>query len=191
MSFNINEFIVKMGQDGARPNLFEITFANPGSVPSVPASENITLRAKASALPASTMGVASTFYFGRQAKFAGNRVFGDWTVTILMDEPDFLTGTRAFLESWSNALNGHVLNVRDSNFVFPQSYMMDGSITQYAKMGATPIARYRMVGCFPIDIGAIPVDWQANDTIMEFNVTFAMQWWERIEGGITDTGGVL
>lgn len=187
MAFRIDNFISNMQGDGARPNLFEIIFSNPGGVGVTGITPaNIIYRAKASALPSSTIGVASTYYFGRQAKFAGNRVFGDWTVNIIMDEPDFATGSRAFLESWSNNINQHVGNARTSGFVLPQNYMMDGLINHYAKDNSGIIATYKMTGCFPTDIGAIPVDWEANDRIMEFQVTFAMQWWERI--GITDSG---
>jgi len=31
---------------------------------------------------------------------------------------------------------------------------------------------------FPIDISPIELDWGANDTIEEYAVTFAYQWWE-------------
>lgn len=185
MAFNINQFIVNMTRDGARPNLFEIIFSNPGGGLVAP---DVRFRAKATALPASTIGVASTYYFGRQAKFAGNRVFGDWTVNIVMDEFDFNNGARRFLEEWSNLLNGHISNIRASNYVPPPNYMMDATVTQYAKDGI-PLTTYKMVGCFPTDVGAIPVDWEANDRIMEFQVNFAMQWWERV--GATDAGGAL
>jgi hypothetical protein len=40
------------------------------------------------------------------------------------------------------------------------------------------LKRYRMIGCFPIDVSPIEMDWGANDTIEEFAVTFAYQWWE-------------
>lgn len=185
MAFNINDFITNMTYDGARPNLFEIIFSSPGGGIIAP---DVRFRAKASALPASTVGVASTYYFGRQAKFAGNRVFGDWTVTIVMDETDFNAGARLFLENWSNQINGHISNIRNNQYVPPRTYMMDGDIIQYQKDGVE-LTKYRMIGCFPTDVGAIPVDWEANDRIMEFQVTFAMQWWERTLA--TDIGGSL
>lgn len=188
MAFRIDTFIANMQRDGARPNLFEIFFSNPGGG-GIPVPTDMQFKAKATALPASSVGVASTFYFGRQAKFAGNRVFGDWAVNILLDEQDFRAGARAFLENWSNNINKHVANTRETTFVTPQNYMMDGLVRQYAKDNSGIIAEYKMAGCFPIDVGAIPVDWEANDRIMEFQVTFAMQWWERV--GVTDTGAAL
>lgn len=170
MAFNVNNFIQGMAKDGVRTNLFEIVFIDAG--------QNFTIRAKSSALPASSLGQATAFYFGRLAKFAGNRTFADWTVSILMDEPDFVSGPRAALEIWSNRMNAHVGNSRDAGSLTPASYQKDATVIQYGKSG-DKIATYLMRGCFPIDIGAIPLDWGNNDTIAEFSVTFAMQYWER------------
>ena len=180
MAFNISTFISNLGRDGLRPNLFEIQLPMDGS--GNPTS--IALKAKATALPASSIGVAPLFYFGRQAKFAGNRVFADWTVSIIMDEYDFFVGgAKGYLERWSSHLNSHVRNVRSGSYVAPMNngepgYMRDGYVNQLAKDGSSIVGRYKMVGCYPIDIGAIPVDWGANDQIAEFSVTFAMQWWQ-------------
>lgn len=187
MAFNINSFITAMVNDGARPNLFEIVFSSPpGSI--VKASPDIVMKAKATALPSSYVGVAPVYYFGRMAKFAGDRVFENWNVTILLDEQDFRFGAKTFLESWSNQLKRHVANNRDTTMVTPISYMMDAWINLWSKDGTHITASYKMTGCFPTNIGAIPLDWQANDIIMEFPVTFAMQWWERIPA--TDAGGL-
>ena len=170
MAFNVNNFINSMAYDGVRPNLFEIIFPDAG--------QNFTIRARASSLPASSVGMATAYYFGRLAKFAGNRVFADWSVSVLVDEPDFENGPRAALERWSNNLNSHVGNVRSSAFTAPVSYQKDARIIQYGKSGDV-IATYEMKGCFPVDIAAMPLDWGSNDAIAEFSVTFAMQYWQR------------
>ena len=181
MAFNINNFISTMAADGFRPNLFEIQFTDAGGSD---VNSSFSVRAKASSIPASTIGTASTFYFGRQAKFAGNRVFSDWTVTVLMDEGDFTIGPRAKLEEWSNSLNTHVGNIRNTLSVAPTAYQKDAFIYLYPKNGTGAIATYKMENCFPIDIGAVNLDWQANDTIAEFQVTFALNFWTRL--GFTD-----
>jgi hypothetical protein len=158
-----------MTKDGARPNLFEIIFADAG--------QNFAIRARATSLPASSIGMATAYYFGRLAKFAGNRTFADWAVTVLVDEPDFVSGPRAALERWSNSVNSHVGNVRSIGYLAPTGYQKDAYIIHYGKTGNV-IATYNMRGCFPLDIGAMGLDWGANDTISEFGVTFAMQYWE-------------
>lgn len=190
-AFNVNDFITKMGKDGARPNLFEITFAEIG--------DTFTIRAKATAIPGSNMSMVGAYYFGRLVKFAGNRNFADWSVSVLVDEGDFapaeipgpgqplpttspIIGPRAKLEQWMNSMNSHTLNIRNGDYVSPGNYQKDASIVQYGKDG-NPIATYKMSRCFPIDVGAMPLDWGNNNAIMEFPVTFAMQYWER--AGIT------
>ena len=40
------------------------------------------------------------------------------------------------------------------------------------------LKEYKFIGMFPIDISPIEMDWGANDSIEEFTVTFAYQWWE-------------
>lgn len=182
--FNISSFISNMTGDGARPNLFDITFQDQGST----VGENFTLRAEASSLPGSNIGVATTHFFGRQAKFAGNRVFGDWTVQILVDEGDFNAGPRFYLERWMNALNSHVGNKRNSAFVNPSDYQKDATIQHYGKNGGdNVIATYKMIKCFPINISDIALSWDANDQIERFSVTFAMQWWETLSGSTSET----
>lgn len=179
MAFNITNFIGSMGADGARPNLFTV------SIPSgfAGTDETFQFRAKASSIPGSRVGVAPAFYFGRQAKFAGNRVFDDWTVTVMVDETDYGPyGPRYELEKWAGLLNTHVGNVRNGSYVAPADYMRDGVVTHWTKAGKS-LAVYGMIQCFPIDISPIGLDWGANDTIEEFTVTFAMQYWTSISSG--------
>lgn len=183
-AFNINGFVENMKGDGARPNLFKIEFQDQ----SASVGESFTLRAESSALPGSTIGVASAFYFGREAKFAGNRRFDDWTVQILNDEIDYKEGPRHYLELWMNKLNGHIENKRvNKDFVDPSNYMKDGYITHYGKSGDI-IGKYTMVKCFPTSISPINLSWDANDQIERFSVTFAMQWWEASSGSTDVTG---
>lgn len=128
--------------------------------------------------------MVGAYYFGRLVKLAGTRTFSDWNVTVMMDEDDYgPNGVRSYLEKWMNKLNAHVGNKREATSEI-NNYMFDGEISHYSKSG-TPIAKYKMVKCFPVAISEMPLDWGQNNTVSEFNVTFAMQWWERID--ITDT----
>lgn len=180
--FNISTFVSNMTRDGARPNLFDITFQDQATS----VGETFTLRAEASSIPGSSIGVATTHFFGREAKFAGNRRFDNWTVQILVDEGDFKTGPRFYLENWMNRLNSHVGNKRASGFSDPTDYQKDATIKHYSKDGTEIIASYKMIQCFPIDISAINLSWDANDQIERFSVTFAMQWWESLSGSTSE-----
>lgn len=177
MAFEVQDFLSKMQFDGARPNLFECTLTFPTSV--VPngtnAQEKYTFFAKTASLPGSTVNQIPVNYFGRELKFAGNRTFPEWTVTIINDE-DFLV--RNAFERWMDGLNTHASNLRNPSLINNVNYQQDGYVVQYGKTGVA-LKSYKFIGMFPIDISPIDLDWGANDTIEEYAVTFAYQWWEQ------------
>ena len=182
--FNINNFRSQLTGDGARPNLFNVQIdglAGLGLSYGGQAGQKLSFMAKSAQLPGSTLGMVPLYYFGRELKFAGNRTFTDWTIQIINDE-DMVV--RRAIEQWMNGIATHVGNVRNlgSGGTFAQNlgqptYTLDGIVSQYSKAGGA-IKSYRMVGMFPIDMAPIDLDWGSNDTIEEFSVTFAYQWWE-------------
>jgi len=177
MAFNINEFKSQLTGGGARPSLFQVQITNP--VEPV-ADFKLPFMIKAAALPSSTLGSYQIPYFGRTVKYAGDRVFDDWPVTIINDE-DFLI--RNAMEAWSNSINSHDSNIR----TLPQDYKSNAIITQYGKDG-TALRTYVFEGLYPVTVDAIPVGWDQSDVIEEFGVTFQYDLW-RVEGatGISTT----
>ena len=175
MAFNVAEFRANMIGDGARPNLFSVSLTFPTIAQnSVAAGQKVTFMAKTAQLPGSTVGTVPVYYFGRELKFAGNRTFADWTLTIINDE-DFTI--RNSIESWMNAINSHAGNVRNSAALGTSGYTVDATVTQYGKTGGE-LKKYKFVGLFPVDLAPIDLDWGANDAIEEYQTTFAYQWWE-------------
>lgn len=175
MAFNVAQFRSELIGDGARPNLFQVnltfpTIANNSSA----ASKKVTFMARAAQLPGSSVGTVPVYYFGRELKFAGNRTFADWTLQIINDE-DF--AIRRSLESWMNAVNSHTGNLRNTAAESPTGYTTDATVTQYGKSGKE-LKKYNFVGMFPIDVAPIDLDWSSNDSIEEYSVTFAYQYWE-------------
>lgn len=192
MPFNLNEFRSQMALDGARPNLFEVSVTLPsGLTAENDAIKKMRFMIKSAQLPGSTLGTVPVFYFGRELKFAGNRTFPDWTVTVINDE-DF--SIRNTFEKWMNSINSHAGNQRNENFynsngspgtglgryTAPMTVNQFGKNLQRTGNGGTGgiIKSYDFVGAFPTDISAIDLDWGSNDAIEEFTVTFAYQWWE-------------
>lgn len=170
MAFNINEFKSQLVGGGARPSLFQVQILNPVE----PAADiKVPFMVRAAGIPASNLGTFSTSYFGRQVKYAGDRTFEDWTVTIINDE-DFLV--RNAMEAWSNSINSHDSNLRS----LPSDYKSNGIITQYSKDGDA-IRTYIFEGLHPVTISDISMDWSTADTIEEFTVTFQYDFW-RVEG---------
>ena len=201
MAFRVQEFRSQMQYDGARPNLFqcEMTFPFLSRVEGDP-QRKFTFMCRAAQLPGTSINSIPVMYFGRVLKFAGNRSFPEWTVTIINDE-DFVI--RKACERWVNGMNSHVGNLRDPQFTNGQGssslggagqiaslgYQQDGYVTQFAKTGDA-IKAYKFVGMFPIDVSPIDVDWGSNDNIEEYAVTFAYQWWESDDDNpTTDVSG--
>jgi len=177
MAFNINEFKSQLVGGGARSSLFQVQILNPVSPE---ADFKIPFMVRAAGIPSSSLGSYTTSYFGRQIKFAGDRTFEDWQVTIINDE-DFLI--RNAMETWSNAINSHDGNLRS----LPRDYKSTAVVTQYSKDGK-PIRNYIFEGLYPVTVSEIGLDWNNVDQIEEFTVNFQYDYW-RVEGptGISTT----
>ena len=180
MAFSVNEFRSQMTGDGARPNLFEVSMPFPGFASPANAQTKLTFMCKTAQLPGSTVGVVPVNYFGRELKFVGNRTFADWTISVINDE-DFIV--RNAFERWMNGINSHNFNVRNPLALAPLGYSVDAEVSQFGKQGNT-LKKYRFVGVYPTDITPIDVDWGSNDTIEEFTVNLAYQWWDAVKDGV-------
>ena len=177
MAFNINEMRAALRYGGARQNLFQVRINNPANS----VGDAITpFMVQGAQIPESQLGVIPVFYFGRQMKLAGDRTFGDWTVTVINDE-DFLI--RNAMEEWSNRINRLERNVRDIN-----RYKTNATVIQYAKDG-TAIREYKFDGIFPSIISPIELDWATTDQIESFQVTFTYDYWTVSGGTTSDAGG--
>ena len=171
MPLNITEFKGALTGDGARPNMFQVTIQNPVSPI---ATDKMPFLVKAAEIPAATLGEIQQFYQGRAIKYAGDRTYADWTVTIVNDE-NFRV--REAMERWNNAINGSRSNSRNPRFALAAQYKTSATVTQLSKTGA-PLRTYGFEGIYPKEISNIALDWSVNDTIEEFTVTFSYDFWE-------------
>jgi T4-like virus tail tube protein gp19 len=187
MAFDISNFKSNLIKGGARPSLFEVDLTFPdvsfvgspdvagtsGVSNSGVVSQSMRFLAKASALPTSTVAPIEVPYFGRKVKFAGNRTFPEWTITIINDE-NFLI--RKAFEAWLAAINTHRSN---EQVLTNQSYMKNGYVTQYGKDGKT-LRAYGFEKVFPSEISPIELSWASENEIEEFTVTLQYDWWYAI-----------
>lgn len=173
----------------ARPTLFAVSMNWPTAVIDTAPLAKSTFLIKAAQLPASIIDAIEVGYFGRKIKLQGDRVFQDWTVTVMNDE-DFVL--RNAFEQWHNAINGIIGNRLDSRVssIVPanagggSSYKVNATITQFSKEGPGEldgpgaIKAYTFNGMFPTSVDAIQTDWDATNQYEQFDVTFAYDWWE-------------
>jgi hypothetical protein len=188
MPFNINSFKQNgLVYGGARPSLFSVNLSVPTTIGiDIVSVDKFRFLCRSAELPESTIAAIDIPYFGRKIKVAGDRSFGDWSVTIMNDE-DF--SVRSMFETWSNAMNRLVSNVRDPS-INQEQYKTDLEVIQYGKDG-TEIRSYQFVGAFPTSISAIPVSWDSASSIEEFSVTFSYDFWiPVIESSDKKAGGV-
>jgi len=181
MALDINEIRSQLTFGGARNTLFQVTFQNPTDSAG---DLKVPFMVKTAQIPASDLGIIEVPYFGRKIKLAGDRTFGEWSVTVINDE-DFLI--RNALEKWSNSINSLRGNLRGFGSSAPSQYKVNAEVVQYSKTGI-PIRQYTFNGIFPQTISAIDLDWNATDQIEEFTVTFQYDWWE-VTGGVTGNPG--
>lgn len=194
------DFRTAFSGGGARPNLFEVGFTWPAGV--VPTTGTSALPAadagsasgggvpaflcKASSLPAAVNGVIEVPFRGRMLKIAGDRTFEPWSVTII-NETDFRL--RAAFERW---INWMALADAGQGRANPADYQVEMSVHQLGKAPMDPtmtasdigdqdiprLRSYTFWGCFPTSVSQIDLAYDSNDTVEEFTVEFAVQYWE-------------
>ena len=165
----VDDFKSKLRGGGARPNLFKATVNFPAML--VEMLNSLRSSVKAAQLPASVMNVIEVPFRGRQLKIAGDRTFEAWTVTVLNDT-DF--NVRNAMERWMNGINAHQNNTGLTN---PLDYQADLVVEQLDR-DETVVKTYNFRGCFPTNVAAIDVAYETVDTVEEFTVEFAVQYWE-------------
>lgn len=165
---NINEFVANFGR-GARANRYRVELVYPAFVGEDGASARFV--AKAAQIPSSTLGVIEVPYLGRTFKQAGDRLFPEWTVTILNEET---FKHRNAMERWSNAINAHVQNVALADDYFSRAVISQLDIQDNV------VKQYVFEHLWPSEVAPIEVGFDNNDTIQEFTVTFQYSHWTAV-----------
>jgi hypothetical protein len=170
-AFNISTFRAKLGDGGARPNQFQVSFSmpNPGIGAAGTASnkleETSTYLVSVAELPGQTIGVAPVYYRGREIKLAGDKTFAPFTCTILNDSSFTL---RSALEGWMEMIEGNRTKI---GVVFPSLYCGTIEVTQLDRNGLA-LRKYIINDAWPVDISPIGLDFAANDQLSTFSATF-------------------
>jgi len=134
----------------------------------------VSFLCKASKIPQSTLNINQAFYMGRPFKYPGDRTFNDWSISCYNDGT---YGLRKAFEAWMNLMNTNRTNVGANAM---NQFMTDWTITPLTREG-NPIARYKMVGCWPTTISETTMDMAAQSEPSTFDVTIAYQYFE-VEG---------
>jgi hypothetical protein len=190
----IYDFKTRLTGGGARANLFECELTFPDALKNdidAAAADHFRFLIKTAALPASNLTTIAVPFRGRTLKIAGDRTFDTWNITVLNDTNFIL---RNAFEKWSNYINRHDDN---SGVITPSLYQREITVHQLSRgvvdnstVGTQniPILKsYKLYGCYPSAVDAIPLSYDTTDTIEEFGVTFEVQWWDALDPATGNT----
>jgi hypothetical protein len=182
MSFKISDFRSAIGA-GSRPNLFKIRI-------SAPAGYDLTAveyLCRSASLPSSTLGtIEIPMNAGRRLKMGGDRVFSEYTTTILNDE-DFKS--RSVLERWQNDIvktnfGGGVIGNRNAGSLSVGTTTTKGlygtvEVFQLREDGSSVNAgEYKLINCWPSDISSIDLSYDTTDAVEDYTVTWTYDYFE-------------
>lgn len=167
MPFNPNELKAALFGGGSRPTQFQVQITN--RFGSFAGDQKLQFTCEAASLPAENMGTITVNYFGRQIKYAGDRTYENWSITVINDE-DFLV--RRELSKWLEAINSVEGNVRLPEAAGSLYKTSQAQVIQFGKNGI-PVHSIQLEGIFPVSVAAIPLSWNSRDEISRFEVQFA------------------
>jgi hypothetical protein len=153
---------------GARPNLFQVSFASGLATDFTQGiNSNFSYLCKAAQLPGSSMGIIDVPVIGgRRYKINGERTFADWTVTVMNDGA---YASRTAIEAYQRLFVGTdysltTYGARDTltSVVTVQQLNTAGGVTK----------TYNLINCWPSDISTIDLSYDSTDSLEEFTVTW-------------------
>ena len=187
----LDAFKGRMVGGGARPNLFECEMYFPDdAVPTTTSkdalADKVRFLVKAAQLPASTLTEIQVPFRGRQLKIAGTRTYANWTITVINDI-DF--DIRTAFERWSNLINKHEDN---AGLVNPADYQQPMIVRQLGRASVSgpvpssevnlPVLKmYQFIGAYPVEVSGIDLSYDTQDSIEEFTVSMAYQWYDTMD----------
>jgi len=209
---SISDFKSQLTGGGARPNLFEINVSLPPTAEGFlediqgiggdakmdnDGQTEFRFMCKAASMPASNVASIEIPFRGRLLKVAGDRTVDPWTVTIINDE-NFRF--RKVFENWAQNIAQYAdasgLNTPSSYYGSADIYQLGRSksgkqsANGQSSTDARTIARYKMEDIFPTAVSAIDLSYDTENTIEEFTVDFAVNYWYpmSVAGGAAAAG---
>ena len=175
---SIQDFKSVLQGGGVRPTMFQVEMVFPSTVA---ADTNLTTQEgtfliKAADLPKAQVNSIGVPFRGRTLKVTGDRLYDDWTITVTNDVSFSM---RKAFEKWSETCQNmnYVLGANTLN-----EYYSNAIVRQLDRDG-NQLRAYRFEGIWPVTVDAIPLSFDQADTVEEFGVTFAVQYWNAVEDG--------
>ena len=175
---SIQDFKSILQGGGVRPSMFQVEMVFPSTVTTDTnlVTQEGTFLIKAAQLPVAQVNSIPVPFRGRTLKVTGDRIFADWSVTVTNDVSFRL---RNAFEKWSETCQNmnYVLGANTLN-----EYYSNAIVRQLDRDG-NQLRAYRFEGIWPTEVSAIELRFDQADTVEEFSVTFAVQYWNAVEDG--------
>ena len=173
---------------GVRQNRFMVNFTFPqGTAQDLDLDGIQTIYCKATQSPPTAIGTIPVLWQGRQVKFSGERVYGDWTLVIYEAAGrKSQHNLKAAFERWVNLMderNTHEINynvVTNWDLYYDDigaSNLRPGEAGQFPSNYSKHI---KLINCFPTEISPVDLSYDTENTFIEFTVTMAFDYWEPI-----------
>ena len=182
---SIEEFKAVLQGGGVRPTMFQVEMTFPDAVVIDPtqSTQEGTYLIKTAQLPAANVGSIIVPFRGRQLKVSGDRTFDDWAVTVTNDVSFNL---RKGFEKWSEL-------IQNMNYALGANVLDDyfaTAIVRQLDRDGNQLRAYKFEGIWPTTVDALDLSFDSTDTVEEYGVTFAVQYWAAIDQGDPGTSGV-
>lgn len=152
--------------DLARPNLFEIEIPFMG--------KDFKFKAKSARMPGRNIGQVPVAYQNRKINLAGDLKFESWALTVYNDESQLVR--QQFLD-WSALCHATGREITGDK---PENYKKPIIIRHFARDGETVTAVEQLTGVWPMTVGDVELNWETNDQVETFEVTFSIDWAEPV-----------
>ena len=169
---SIENFKSALANGGVRPTMFSVEITFPQIVVNNQSelNEKALFLVKAATLPGSQIGIIDVPFRGRKLKVSGDRNFADWQTTIVNDT-DFRL--RKAMEKWSETIQNMNFAIGENEL---ENYFGTAEVRQLDRQGKQ-LRVYEFNGIWPNTIAEIPLSFETQDTIEEYDVAFCVQYW--------------
>lgn len=168
---NISQFRASMTNGMARANTFEININFPTFVQGGGEATRLgAFHCKAGSLPESVVAPIPVYFQGRASHVAGERSFQPWNCSIYNE--NFLI--RNAIENWQHGINDLTTN---GGIIQPALYTADILVKQLDRNG-TVMKSIKLINAFPIQLSPIQLDFENNNTVEVFDVTWQYDYYE-------------
>ena len=179
---NLSGFVGALKDGGTRANQFEVAIT--GAPVTLPG--DFAFLCRGTSVPALTIGEVAVPYRGRQIYVSGDRTYEPWTITVMSDRTQQM---RAFFEQWQNHI-GDIGNRTDRSNIGQQPANYYGTAALQQKDRNDAILRtYYLYDVWPTTIDAVELNYETNDAVLEFGVTFRFNYMTVAGAGSSTAGG--